>query len=268
MSMLRIDEIGIGTTLQDRGRVGLAALGVPQAGAVDPVARDRANRLVGNTYDAATIETHGGLVIVALRPLVVATTEHRHTLRTGDRLAVDPPAGHMWAYLAVRGGIDVDPVLGSRSHDTLSGIGPAPLQAGLQLPIGSDPGTELPTDHAPTRSAPTVARLWRGPRADWFLDPVGTLLGRSWVVSTSVSRVGVRLEAGLFKPIIDRQLQSEGLVGGAIQITPSGQPIVMLADHPTTGGYPVVAVVEPDDLGIVAQARPGSELRFAPATTP
>jgi biotin-dependent carboxylase-like uncharacterized protein len=262
MSMLRIESLGTGTTLQDRGRFGLASVGVPRAGAVDRVSWGRANRLVGNAGDAATIETHGALVVQAIGPVVVATAEYRQTLRDGERLRVDAPPGRMWAYLAVRGGIEIGPVLGSRSHDTLAGIGPAALAEGLTLAVGTDPGTDLPAEHAPTRWDRPPVRIWPGPRADWFADPLGTLIGSHWEVSQSVSRVGVRLAAGAFRPLVDRSLSSEGLVEGAVQVTPSGEPIVMLADHPTTGGYPVVAVVDPDDVAIVAQALPGTTLRF------
>lgn len=262
---LRIIEPGRATTLQDHGRIGRADLGVPSAGAVDRSTHDLANRLVGNDPRAASIETNGGLVIEAIRPLIVAVDGHRNTLAAGERLRVDGEGDRMWTYLAVRGGIEVEPVLGSRSHDTLAGIGPAPIEVGVELPVGPDPGTELPTDHAPVRRRAPVVRLWPGPRADRFVDAMSTLVGQRWTVSGSVSRVGVRLEPGEFIAAPDRRLASEGLVDGAIQITPAGEPIIMLANHPTTGGYPVVAVVEPDDLTIVAQSPPGTILRFVRA---
>jgi biotin-dependent carboxylase-like uncharacterized protein len=262
---LRIIEPGRATTLQDHGRVGRADLGVPRAGAVDRHTHDRANRLVGNDPRSASIETNGGLLIEAIRPIIVAVDGYRHTLAAGEHLRIGGEGGRMWTYLAVRGGVDVEPVLGSRSHDTLAGIGPASIEAGVELPVGPDPGTELPTDHAPVRRRDAVARLWPGPRIDDFVDAMSTLVGQGWTVSGSVSRVGVRLEPGEFAMATDRRLASEGLVDGAIQITPSGEPIIMLANHPTTGGYPVVAVVEPDDLPIVAQSPPGTVLRFVRA---
>jgi biotin-dependent carboxylase-like uncharacterized protein len=255
---------GRATTIQDRGRTGLAHLGVPRAGAVDVAAAELANRLVGNSPDAAVLETNGGLVVEAGRPLVVATSAggHRSTLAFGERVMVEPADDQMWAYLAIRGGVDVLPVLGSRCHDTLSGLGPALIVDGVELPIGPDPGTDLPADHAPVRRRSDPVRLWPGPRRDRIVDALAVLTGRRWTVSASVSRVGVRLDAGPFVTASDGRLASEGLVPGAIQITPSGEPIVMLANHPTTGGYPVVAVVDPDDLHLVAQARPGAILRF------
>ncbi len=125
---LRVVAAGWGTTVQDHGRRGMAHLGVPSAGAVDRDAHDRSNRLVGNPPGAATIETRGGLVIEALRPVIAATSAdgQRHTMQSGDTIRIDPADGQMWAYLALRGGIEIEQVLGSRSTDTLSGLGPAP----------------------------------------------------------------------------------------------------------------------------------------------
>ena len=268
---LRVVQVGFGTTVQDRGRIGLAHLGVPNSGAVDRRTHDLVNRLVGNPLGAATIETMGGLVVEALRPLVVArsTDASRHTLATGDRVRVDAPAGAVWAYLSVRGGIDVDPVLGSRSHDTLGNVGPPPLEPNSDLPVGPDPGSELVADHAPGDAhghhrSDRRLRVWDGPQHDSFVGGSHAVVGRPWRVATDVSRVGLRLEVGEFAPTSRAQprMASAGLIEGAIQVTPSGAPIVMLANHPTTGGYPVIAVVEPDDLPILVQTRPGSTVTF------
>lgn len=278
MSALRIVELGWGTTVQDRGRRGHAALGVPRSGAVDARSHELANRLVGNEPGAAALETNRGLVVEATTATIVSVSSDgaRYTLSAGERVRVDARPGEMWAYLAVRGGVVVEPVLGSLSHDTLAGIGPPPLAAGDLLLAGRDPLSEMPADLAPPIDAAGRPRVWPGPQVDWFasLDP---LLGVTWTVTADISRVGVRLAAravtdeeeatvvadGPFGPT--RSMPSEGLVEGAIQVTPSGQPIVMLANHPTTGGYPVIAVVEPDDIGIVAQTPPGSTIRFRTA---
>lgn len=264
---LRIVQVGFGTTVQDRGRAGLAHLGVPTAGAVDRRTHDLMNRLVGNAPDAATIETMGALILEALRPVVVArnTDGSRHTLAAGERFRVDAPAGSVWAYLAVRGGFDVEPVLGSRSTDTLGHVGPAPLRTDDVLNVGLDPGSELATDHAPVRRrADGTVRVWDGPQHDWFIGGRQTLIERPWRITSELSRVGVRLEAGEFARTTrsEPQMSSIGLVDGAIQITPAGEPIVMLANHPTTGGYPVIAVVDPDDLSHLAQTRPGETVSF------
>ena len=169
---LRIVQVGFATTVQDRGRTGLAHLGVPTAGAVDRRTHDVMNRLVGNPPEAASIETMGALIVEALRPIVIATSTDasRQTLSAGTRVRIDAPAGSVWAYLAVRGGIEVDPVLGSRSHDTLGGIGPPALTADALVDVGPDPSTPLAADHAPQRRADHASvRIWDGPQHDWFV---------------------------------------------------------------------------------------------------
>jgi biotin-dependent carboxylase-like uncharacterized protein len=264
---LRIVHVGFATTVQDHGRRGLAHLGVPAAGAVDRRTHDVMNRLVGNPPGAATIETMGALVVEALRPVVIAasTDASRRTLRAGDRIRVDAAADSVWGYLAVRGGIDVDPVLGSRSHDTLGGVGPLALAADSLVPIGQDPQTPLAADHAPLRRTTDVrVRIWDGPQHDWFIGGTRCLIGRAWRVTNELSRVGVRLDPGDFARSTRSQprMASVGLTAGAVQITPSGEPIVMLANHPATGGYPVIGVVEPDDLPDLVQTRPGSSVQF------
>lgn len=264
---LRIVQVGFATTVQDHGRIGLAHLGVPGAGAVDRRTHDLMNRLVGNPLHAATIETLGALVVEALRPIVIATStdDSRQTLMAGSRVRVDAPPGSVWAYLAVRGGIEVDAVLGSRSHDTLGGVGPPALAADSVVPVGPDPETPLTADHAPQRRADVASvRIWDGPQHDWFIGGTRCLVGHAWRITNEVSRVGVRLEAGEFarSPRSQVRMGSVGLTTGAVQITPVGEPIVMLANHPTTGGYPVIAVVDPDDLPDLVQTPPGSSVLF------
>ena len=264
---LRIVQLGYSTTVQDRGRPGFAHLGVPTAGAVDLPTHDQMNRLVGNPADAATIETMGALIVEALRPVVVATSTdgHRQTLAAGARVHVDVPSHSVWAYLAVRGGVDTQVVLGSRSQDTLGNLGPPPLALDIPVAIGDDPRTPLDADHAPPRSPRTdPIRIWDGPQHDWFISGVSSLTSRSWTLTNELSRVGVRLEVGDFPTSTRAQpaMPSIGLTPGAVQITPAGAPIVMLANHPTTGGYPVIGVVDPDDLADFAQTRPGESVRF------
>ena len=264
---LRIVQVGFATTVQDHGRPGLTHLGVPIAGAVDRRTHDVMNRLVGNPAGAATLETMGALVVEALAPLVIATStdSSRRTLAAGARVRIDAPPGSVWAYLAVRGGVDVDPVLGSRSHDTLGGVGPPILTADSTVAVGADPGTALAADHAPVRrDGARRMRIWNGPQHDWFVGGIEALVGRAWRVSNEVSRVGVRLEAGVFDRTTRSQpkMASIGLVAGAVQVTPAGEPIVMLANHPTTGGYPVIGVVDPDDLVDLVQTRPGTPVEF------
>lgn len=266
MSELVVEHPGWGTTLQDAGRPGYAALGVPRSGAVDEPQRQLLNRLLGNPPDAAVLETLGGLRVRATAPVIVATScDHAVTVvPAGGVIVVDPLPGELWGYLAVRGGILADPVLGSRSTESRSRLGPAPIEEGMRLRIGPDPRTPLVTDHAPPRRPDDVPiGVWPGPRVEWFGEDVLDLLtSATWTVSSETSRVGARLDGPPLRRRVDAELPSEGVVPGAIQVPHDGRPVVMLADHPTTGGYPVVAVVDPAHLARVAQARPGSTLRF------
>ena len=259
---------GIATTVQDRGRPGHAAIGVTTSGALDPGRLALVNRLVGNGVQAAALETAGGLVVEALEALVVADAASGTvaTLRPGDRIGVDPAGEESWTYLAVRGGLAVEAALGSRSSDTLGGVGPPPPAPGTVLPVGPDPQIAITVDPAPPPPRAPEVHVRLGPRADWFApSAMDALLRATWTVTAERSRVGVRL-AGPELPREDAfagvELPSEGLVTGAIQVPHDGQPIVMLADHPTTGGYPVIAVVEPADVATVAQAPGGTTLRF------
>jgi biotin-dependent carboxylase-like uncharacterized protein len=272
------------TTVQDRGRPGWASIGVTRSGAADRQAAALANRLVGNDAAAAVLEvTVGGLQVRAGRALLVAvsgapapvTVDGRAapfnaplTLRSGQVLGLGNPTVGLRSYLAVRGGIGVPPVLGSRSTDTLSGLGPAPLRPGDVLPVGALAADEPVVDVAPVRapSSRPVLRVLPGPRRDWLAPAAWTALtAEDWTVSPDSDRVGLRL-AG---PRLDRartdELPSEGLVPGAVQVPPDGAPVLFLVDHPVTGGYPVLAVVTTDDLPAAAQLRPGDRVRFRPA---
>jgi biotin-dependent carboxylase-like uncharacterized protein len=188
-------------------------------------------------------------------------------LGPGDILEVGPAFTGVRSYIAVAGGIDVPPVLGSRSTDTLSGLGPAPLRTGDVLPVGPLSADVPPPsiDFVPTRSlgTPVRLRLRFGPRDDWFTPEARRMLAEPYTLSMDANRVGARL-AGPALPRTDpgRQLPSEGVVLGAVQVTPDGRPLVFLADHPTTAGYPVIGVVDQADLPALAQARPGDTVTF------
>jgi biotin-dependent carboxylase-like uncharacterized protein len=272
------------STVQDRGRPGWASIGVTRSGAADRSAADLANRLVGNDPAAAVLEvTAGGLQVRAGRALLVAVTgapapvtvdgraapfDAPLTLHAGQVLGLGTPPVGLRSYLAVRGGIDVPPVLGSRATDTLSGLGPEPVRPGDVLPVGGLAAEEPVVDVAPVRAPSTrpVLRVLPGPRRDWLAAEAWTALtAQDWTVSPDSDRVGLRL-AG---PRLDRartdELPSEGLVPGAVQVPPDGAPVLFLADHPVTGGYPVLAVVTTDDLPVAAQLRPGDRVRFRPA---
>jgi len=288
---LVVEETGPRALVVDRGRPGWAHIGVPPAGALDGPAHALAQRLVGNPPDAAGLEVLlGGLALRTTAATTVALTGPPGSLRirrrgarerpaashqpvhlaAGDVLVVPAPTTGLRGYLAVGGGIAVEPVLGSRSADTLSGLGPAPLEVGTRLPLGSPtPTPPVGTGAIGVSAAPdaVVVTVHLGPRADWVDDAAGRLRAGTWTVASTSDRVGVRLEG----PELERaearrgeELRSEGLVGGAVQVPPDGQPVVFLADHPTTGGYPVVGVVEPAELPAFAQLRPGSSVRFVP----
>lgn len=258
---------GWSTTLQDHGRPGLAHLGVPRAGPVDRPLADLVSRVVGNPSGTVVVETAGGFGLRAEWPLVVASS---HTgapvsLQPGEVMHV-PPGHRNLEYVAIRGGILEQPVLGSCSHDTLSGLGPRPVDVGARYEIGDDPGTPVHVDVAPIDDGPDRIRLWPGPRIDHLLDAsLDALVSHPWEVTDRWSRVGVRLRGVPPPRLLDVDLPSEGLVLGAVQLPPSGEPVVMLADHPTTGGYPVVAVVHAEDLSALVRRRPGATIRFVAA---
>ncbi|MGY1734477.1 5-oxoprolinase subunit C family protein [Geodermatophilus sp. SYSU D00684] len=277
--MLTVLSPGPLTTVQDRGRPGLGGIGVGRSGAADRAAAALANRLVGNGPAAAVLEvTLGGLAVRAEGDLLVVTTGARcpgspvHAapglLRAGATLALGTPAAGLRTYLAVRGGIAVPPVLGSRSTDVLSGLGPAPLRAGDVLPVGDAAGPPPGVDVAPVADPPAgevTVRLLPGPRADWLSSPARDALGSAaWTVTADSNRVGLRLAGPRLDRAVEGELASEGLVRGAVQVPPSGQPVLFLADAPVTGGYPVAGYVADDDVDRCAQLRPGQVLRLRP----
>ena len=279
--MIRVRAPGPLTTVQDLGRPGLAHLGVPTAGAADRRAFGLANRLVGNPAGAAALEVTlagpelewerggwvaltGGRVEASLdgRPVPMDVAVR---VEAGQVLAVGTVTSGLRAYLAVRGGIDVPEVLGSRSTDTLAGIGPPPLEEGASLPLGDlaqgDPFLQV----APTPALdpePVLAAV-PGPRDDLFTaGALRTLVGAAWTVSSDSDRTGIRLDGPELERRRKVELASEGMAEGSLQVPPDGHPILFLANHPTTGGYPVIAVVAGRDLPLAAQARPGTRLRF------
>lgn len=266
---------GMLTTVQDFGRPGQAALGVGPSGACDRASHRLANRLVGNAEDAAGLEvTYGGLWLRADDDVVIVTTGARcegswhHNaptrLRSGEELRLGAPASGLRTYVAVRGGFDVVPVLGSCATDVLSGIGPAVLSAGAVLAVGSPdvpmPGVDLAAVADPGAGDVTVL-VTPGPRVDWFPGEAWrSLVEQPWTVTGDSNRVGLRLDGEPLLRSRSDELPSEGLVRGAVQVPPSGQPVLFLADHPVTGGYPVIAYVADADVDLCAQLRPGQTL--------
>lgn len=275
---LEVLEPGALTTVQDLGRPGFAHLGVPRSGALDQPALRLANRLVGNMESAAALETTAtGVRFRMTHAGAVAVTGARCEVRVDGRAvpwgsAVAVPAGAvvgvgpategLRSYVAVAGGIAVPPVLGSRATDLLSGLGPAPVRSGDVLPVGS-PASEPSGTEAVPRALGSELGLWLGPRQDWFTHPaLAGLDGATYEVSADSNRIGLRLRGRGVERARTEELPSEPMVLGAVQVPPNGQPVVFLADHPTTGGYPVVAVVREADLPVCAQARPGDRLTF------
>jgi biotin-dependent carboxylase-like uncharacterized protein len=264
------------TTVQDEGRPGQAALGIGRSGACDRASAALANRLVGNPASAAVLEvTFGGLAVRAGADLLVVTTGARcpgapHAaptlLRRGAELRLGPPAGGLRSYLAVRGGIDVPPVLGSRSTDVLAGLGPAVVAAGDVLPAGEPSVPPAGVDLAPVADPPAgevAVAVLPGPRADWFgAAGWSALTGQPWQVTSDSNRVGLRLDGRPLARLRGGELPSEGMVRGALQVPPAGTPVLFLADHPVTGGYPVIGYVIDADVDRCAQLRPGQALRF------
>jgi biotin-dependent carboxylase-like uncharacterized protein len=268
MTRLEVVSPGLLLTVQDRGRPGLAHLGVPPSGAADPAAYELGNRLVGNPPGAAALEASiDGPVLRFDRPTTVALTgATTPEVRTVEVLEVGRCVGGVRTYICVRGGVEVEPVLGSRSTDLLTGLGPAPLRAGDVVRLGPEPADppRAGSIHAQALPDTPVLRVVPGPRADWFTAAaLETLCSEPWRVSSSSNRVGVRLEGPPLERARRDELLSEGLVTGALQVPASGQPILLLQDHPTTGGYPVIAVVLADDLPLAGQLAPRQRVRFA-----
>ena len=325
--VLEIVTPGPLATVQDAGRFGYAHLGVPPSGAADPDSLRLGNRLVGNppdraglefTLGRATLRCHNDLFIAltgALVPVTVAghpvPMDEAVLVPAGSELRLGTAATGLRIYLSVRGGIAVPPVLGSRSADLLSGLGPPPLRPGDRLPVGPDPDYGRPASapspapapgdasapvagspRGPVRSPgagaveeavspsasswpreagsprgrdeePVGLEVVAGPREDWFTEAARAALTReTYTVTPTSNRTGLRLAGPGLSRARDGELPSEGLVTGAIQVPPDGQPILLLTDHPATGGYPVIAVLATTSLGPAAQLRPGQRIRF------
>jgi biotin-dependent carboxylase-like uncharacterized protein len=282
VTTLEILRTGPLALVQDLGRVGLAHLGVTRSGAADRRSHTLANRLVANPDDRATIEVtfggfsarvRGGDVDIAVTgadagPSVDGTmfgTNSIQHVRDGEIISLGTPRSGLRSYLAVRGGVAVTPVLGSRSYDVMSAIGPLPLQAGDVLPVGEHTAEYPELEQAPVAAISehlVELIVVPGPRDDWLVNP-DALVHTIWMVSDRCDRVGMRLEG---RPLRyrspDRQLPSEGATRGAIQVPPNGLPVILGPDHPVTGGYPVVGVVAQDDIDKVAQIRPGQYVRM------
>jgi biotin-dependent carboxylase-like uncharacterized protein len=276
-------------TVQDEGRPGYAHLGVPHSGAAVVPALRLANRLVGNADGAAALEvaltgceielTEGRFVAVTGAPSEVRVAGAHGSTRVvdqgvavyvsaGGRVIVGAARAGVYRYVAVAGGVDVAAELGSRATDLLGGLGPAPLRAGDRVALGAATGAPSAVDVAPEEwpEAELTLRVTLGPREDWFAPAaIHRLWTEAYAVTPTSNRIGLRLTGPPLARTDEASMQelpSEGMVAGALQVPPNGLPVLFLADHPTTGGYPVIACVHPADIARAAQAAPGTVLRF------
>jgi biotin-dependent carboxylase-like uncharacterized protein len=296
VTTLTVVHVGFGVTTQDLGRPGLSDMGLGAAGAADRASAALANRMVGNGPDEAVLEAllgsvtlrSDGHVVAAVTgapcPVTIERADGRvHgaaayevlLLGPGDTVRIGLPEDRLRAYVAVRGGVAVEPVLGSRSWDSLARLGPAPVAVGAVLPVGHGPAAARgalgwPVVDAvappllPWPGEPVLLDVVPGPRDDWFTPEWrSTLTGQEFHVTPDSDRVGVRTTAA--NPLVravTRELPSEGVETGSLQVPPAGFPVLFLADHPVTGGYPVVALLTPESVDRAAQLRPGDALRF------
>jgi biotin-dependent carboxylase-like uncharacterized protein len=284
--MIEVVEAGLLTSIQDRGRPGFERFGVPTGGAADWFSAAAANRLVGNQPDAALLEmTATGPTLRFDHDATIAITGavsfpsnepavnpewQSCAVGAGGLLTLQRIGPGLRSYLAVRGGIDVPTLLGSRSLCQRGlfggGFGRA-LQTGDRLLI-ADATASLPMSHPwpashrlPLRG-PWEVRVIAGPHLDAFdASALQRVAAAACRVTPQIDRMGLRLETPGLR-VHAEEILTTPVTSGAIQVTPSGELIVLLVDHPTTGGYPVIATVITADLPLLAQARPGDTVQF------
>jgi biotin-dependent carboxylase-like uncharacterized protein len=287
---LKVQAPGLFTTVQDLGRVGYQAQGVPVAGALDSFSLKAANALVGNPLRAAALEIlmQGPTLEVAadsVRVALAGTTAKLEilgdapaavppwqsvTLRRGQAFRVGVLAGAGSAYLAVEGGFALEPRLGSLSTHVRAAVGGLqgrPLKAGDLLPLKlaeAPERGEVRLVSVPDLGLKAPIRVVLGPQDDYFTEEaIATFTAQPYTVSREADRMGLRLEG---PPLAHRDgynIVSDGVATGAIQVPGSRQPILLLADHQTTGGYPKIATVIAADLPLAGRRKPGDEIRFA-----
>lgn len=283
----------IPAVFQDLGRFGQTGQGVSASGALDRSSFNAANRIVGNPWNTPCLElTLGGFSFKSASRAVIGVTgadcaitvrsadssfEARPytpiSLEPGDVVSFANPARGMRSYLAVRGGFDVTPVLGSAATDTLAVVGPDAIVAGsilalkqMDRDLTSVSVDEVPAFELPKAGDVVTLDVVYGPRTDWFTQKgLDTLTGQLWQVTPQSSRVGIRLSADVSLERKDNaELPSEGTANGAIQVPHSGQPVLFLADHPLTGGYPVIGAVAEHHLDLAGQIPINAKIQFRP----
>jgi len=291
---LEILEVNGFATIQDAGRIGWRKFGVPASGAMDWFAFRAANLLAGNAPTCPAIEIGmGGIVLRALRDCVISVTGAGYALsiyiwdfplwssyyvRGGWTIRLDKLDSGMWAYLAVSGGVQTPPTLGSAStylRGPFGGFDGRRLQNGDVLNAGtpSRPLTELAARTLPESARPAyddnpTLDVIMGPQEKYFTDEsAAKFMSHEYTVSNTSDRMGYRLEGAPLTHRLETELLSEGMTMGAIQVPSGGQPIVMMADCPTTGGYPKIGTIVSADLPLLAQCAPGkSKIRFRKTT--
>lgn len=294
--MIRIRQTGPQALIQDRGRFGLAGTGVSPSGVFDRMSAIRANHALGNHDDAAVIE-------ILMGSFEFETTTSAHMLLTGmgapfsitsasgdvrwgysneivdlepgDVVFIKMARTGLRGYLSFRGGLAVPKVLGSRATDVMSNLGPAPLQAGDELEIGTDIGE--PAWWPALRNIPPLWRTPRvhelavvlGPRNDWFTEEAQQeFFNQEFEVSSESNRIGIRLNSATpLTRLRTDELASEGMTRGSIQVPPSGNPVIFGPDYPVTGGYPVIGVLTRRSSDHSGQLAPGDAVRFVLANT-
>ncbi|MCO5129140.1 MAG: biotin-dependent carboxyltransferase family protein [Xanthobacteraceae bacterium] len=281
MSRLIVTAVGPATSVQDAGRFGAQRYGLPPSGAMDRLALATANTLAGNPPFTAAIElgpygatftAEDGPVRIALAGAArgikiddrVLPRNQSATLQPGERLTLGAAREAVFSYLAVEGGISGEAAFGSRSVNARAGLGSPvarPLQSGDRLDV--DPATERAEQTiASLPIAPDPIRVVLGPQDDEFGDAVRTFLDGVWTISPTSDRMGYRLEGPLIRHRNGHNIVSDGTVNGSIQVPGNGQPIVLMPDRGTTGGYPKIATVIGPDLGRFAQTPPRRPFRF------
>ncbi|CAO3427378.1 5-oxoprolinase subunit C family protein [Azospirillum argentinense] len=290
---LTIVRPGLFATIQDLGRFGHQELGMPVAGALDPIALHLANALVGNLVGTAGVEIAllgpalkveaDGVRVAVVGPMALsleregespqALEPHRsHTLARGDILKLGAVSGAAVAYLAVAGGFALEPFLGSLSTYVRAGIGPLggkPLGDGTRLPLNRNdapPGADVELPEPPDYGGGPV-RVVLGPQEDRFTAAaVETFLSATYRVGKDADRMGLRLDGPTLAHTGSADIPSDGLVTGSIQVPGNGQPILLLNDHQTAGGYAKIATVISADLPRVGRLSPGGALSFRAVT--
>ncbi len=268
LSVLRVAGL---CTVQDLGRPGFMHMGVPVGGALVPELCARANAAARNGASEAVLELVGAITVRAENALLIGTDDgHSHEVGAGQTLAL-APSPHV-RYLAVRGGLALPVVLGGRGTLLVARLGGHDgrvLVAGDVLPVGEAVPEERTLEEAPRATAPV--RVLAGPDEAWFQAGLEQLTEVTWHIGTRRDRAGVLLTGAHVLRVGDAPRSvapvearaSAPMVCGAIQVPPSGEPIVLGPDHPTTGGYPVVAVIATADLGSFFMRGPGASVRFS-----